>query len=73
MIPGTQSWAESAGSRLGVEHVGKGGEHHLLGEEEREEDPVACLGICHPSPSHPDQEVTFLREQKLSQRKLKRC
>ena len=72
MILGTQSWAESAGSRLGVEHVGKGGEH-LLGEEEREEDPVACLGICHPSPSHPDQEVTFLRGQKLSQSKLKRC
>ena len=63
MILGTQSWAESAGSRLGVEHVGKGGEH-LLGEEERKEDPVACLGICHPSPSHPDQEVTFFKRTK---------
>ena len=69
MILGTRSWAESA---VSIKHVGKGGEH-LMGKEEGKENPLACLCVCHPSPSHQDQEVKIFRGKNLSQGKLKRC
>ena len=69
MILGTLG---SAVDRQSIKHVGKGGEH-LMGKEEREENPMACLCVCHSSPSHQDQEVTFLVRKNLSQDKLKRC
>ena len=59
-------------NRQSIKHVGKGGEH-LMGKEEREENPLACLCLCHSSPAHQDQEVKIFRKKNLSQGKLKRC
>ena len=45
-----------------------------MGKEEGKENPLACLCVCHSSPSHQDQEVKiFKRKKNLSQGKLKRC
>ena len=44
-----------------------------MGKEEGKENPLACLCVCHPSPSHQDQEVKIFRRKNMSQGKLKRC